>query len=389
MLWDPAMTAYFFGDYHPMHPSRLEATARLAADLGLFDLPQVTRQSPEVLDDAGLLTVHDAEYVAAVRRISADPSLRIPGTGLDGEETPGFAGVHEAAARLAGGSLQAAEAILEGTAQHAVNFGGGMHHAHRDHSSGFCVYNDCAVGIRHLLDHGVGRVAYIDIDAHHGDGTQAIFWDDPRVMTISLHETGMSLFPGTGFANESGPEGDAAGTAVNVALPTRTGDAEWLRAFHAVVPQLVRAFAPEVIVSQHGCDSHFKDDMTHLRLSVDAQREAALSIADLAAELAEDRWIATGGGGYNALDAVPRSWTHLIGIAAGRYLDPATPTPPSWRSWLRERYGVRAPELMGDEVDVWWRSWEIGYDPADDLDRTVMVTRKQVFPLWGLDPWYD
>ena len=305
------------------------------------------------------------------------------------QDTPGYEGIHESSARLVGGSYQGAADLLSGSVVHAVNFGGGMHHAAADKASGFCVYNDCAVGIRHLLDHGVGRVAYIDIDAHHGDGTQAIFWDDPRVMTISLHETGMSLFPGTGFANESGPEGEAAGTAVNVALPTRTGDAEWLRAFHAVVPQLVRAFAPEVIVSQHGCDSHFKDDMTHLRLSVDAQREAALSIADLAAELTEDRWIATGGGGYNALDAVPRSWTHLIGIAAGRYLDPATPTPPSWRSWLRERYGVRAPELMGDEVDVWWRSWEIGYDPADDLDRTVMVTRKQVFPLWGLDPWYD
>lgn len=389
MLWDPSMMQYFFGDYHPMHPSRLDATARLAQDLGLFDLPQVTVQAPEVVGEDVLLTAHDASYVDAVKRISADPSLKIPGTGLDGEDTPGFAGIHEASARLAGGSLQAAAAVLEGSALHAVNFGGGMHHAHRDHASGFCVYNDCAVGIQYLLDHGCERVAYIDVDAHHGDGTQSIFWDDPRVMTLSLHETGMSLFPGTGFANETGPEGKAAGTAVNVALPTTVGDAAWLRAFHAVVPPLVRAFDPQIIVSQHGCDSHYRDDMTHMRLSVDAQREAALSIADLASEVCEDRWIATGGGGYNALNAVPRSWAHLIGIAAGHLVEPSQPTPESWRRYLEEKYGARAPELMGDEADVWWRSWEIGFDPADELDRTVMVTRKEVFPLWGLDPWFD
>lgn len=389
VLWDPDMTAYNFGDHHPMHPSRLDATARLARELGLFDLPQVALEAPEVASDDVLLRAHTSEYVDAVHRISENPELRIEGTGLDGEDTPAFAGIHEASARLAGGSWQAAAAVVEDRVRHAVNFGGGMHHAHADHASGFCVYNDCAIGIHYLLEHGFDRIVYIDVDAHHGDGTQSIFWDDPRVMTISLHETGMSLFPGTGFANESGPSGEAAGTAVNVALPTTSGDAAWLRAFHAIVPPLVRAFEPQIIVSQHGCDSHYKDDMTHLRLSVDGQREAALSIADLAAEVCEDRWIATGGGGYNALDAVPRSWTHLIAVAAGQPLDPATPTPQAWRDYLREKYGSRAPELMGDEADVWWRSWEVGFDPADALDRTVMVTRKEVFPLWGLDPWYD
>ncbi|MDN5606337.1 MAG: acetoin utilization protein AcuC, partial [Kocuria sp.] len=278
------MTAYFFGDYHPMHPGRLDATAHLAQDLGLFGLSHVTVEKPEAADEAALLTAHSQQYVDIVKAVSENPALKVPGSGLDGEETPGFAGVHEAASKLAGGTLRAAAAVRDQEVARAINFGGGMHHAHRDHASGFCVYNDCAVGIQYLLDHGVEKVLYIDIDAHHGDGTQSIFWDDPRVLTISLHETGMSLFPGTGFAAETGPEGAADGTAVNVALPTTVADADWLRAFHAVVPQLARAFEPEIIVSQHGCDSHFKDDMTHMRLSVDAQREAALSIADLANE---------------------------------------------------------------------------------------------------------
>jgi acetoin utilization deacetylase AcuC-like enzyme len=262
VVWDAAMTAYNFGPGHPMAPERLDLTARLASSLGLLDLAHVTLSAPDVADDGELTTVHSPDFVAAVRQASDNPAAADESYGLGTEDDPAFAGMHEAAARLAGGSLLAASSILDGSAVRAVNFGGGLHHASRDRASGFCVYNDAALAVRKLLDGGVQRVAYIDVDAHHGDGTQSIFWDDPRVLTISLHETGMSLFPGTGFANEiGGPE--ALGSAVNVALPAGTGDAGWLRAFHAVVPQLVGAFAPEVIVSQHGCDSHRLDPLTH------------------------------------------------------------------------------------------------------------------------------
>lgn len=389
LVWGPEMTQYYFGPAHPMHPARLDATARLVQELGLFDLPHVTTVRPEVAPDSALLTVHTPDYVETVRAVGQDPSRATAESGLAGEETPGFRGIHEASARLVGGTLQAATALAEGSTVRAVNFGGGMHHAHADHASGFCVYNDCAVGIQYLLDHGFQRILYVDVDAHHGDGTQSIFWDDPRVMTISLHETGMSLFPGTGYANESGPEGEAAGTAVNVALPTTVADSAWLRAFHAVVPQLARAFAPQVIVSQHGCDGHFRDDLTHMRISTNCQREAALAMADLANELCEDRWIATGGGGYNVLDVVPRAWAQLVGVATGRPVAPGTPAPSAWRDYIREKYGQEAPELLDDEAETWWRSWEVGYDPGDNLDRTVLATRKAVFPLWGLDPWFD
>ncbi|MEO5779045.1 MULTISPECIES: acetoin utilization protein AcuC [Arthrobacter] len=392
VVWDPAMTAYNFGHGHPMAPERMELTARLAGSLGLLDLAGVSVAAPDVATDEDLCAVHTPEYVAAVRRVSDDPGIPDLVRGLGTEDDPAFAGMHEASARLAGGSLLAAAAILDGSAVRAVNFGGGMHHAAADHASGFCIYNDSALAIQRLLDGGVARVAYIDIDAHHGDGTQNIFWDDPRVLTISLHESGMTLFPGTGFANEIGGP-NALGSAVNVALPAGTGDAGWLRAFHAVVPQLVGAFLPEVIVSQHGCDSHRLDPLTHLNISVDGQREAATVIGNLAARYCDNRWLSTGGGGYNVISVVPRSWCHLIAIAAGRPVPLRTPVPEEWRAYVHEKYsvthGAEAPRLMGDDVDLWWRSWEVGFDPNDGVDRTVMATRKEIFPLYGLDPWFD
>jgi acetoin utilization protein AcuC len=392
VVWAPAMTAYNFGHSHPMAPERMELTAKLAGSLGLLDLDHVTVAAPDVAADAELCAVHSPEFVAAVRRVSENPDIPDHARGLGTEDDPAFAGMHEASARLAGGSLLAAAAILDGSAVRAVNFGGGMHHASRDRASGFCIYNDAALAVQRLLDGGVQRVAYVDVDAHHGDGTQSIFWDDPRVLTISLHESGLTLFPGTGFANEIGGP-NAQGSAVNVALPAGTADAGWLRAFHAVVPQLIGAFEPEVIVSQHGCDSHRLDPLAHLNISVDGQREAATAIGNLAARYCENRWISTGGGGYNVVSVVPRAWSHLIAIAAGRPVPLRTPVPEEWRRYVNDKYGakfgVEPPEAMGDDVDLWWRSWEVGFDPNDEVDRTIMATRKEVFPLHGLDPWFD
>lgn len=388
VAWDQSMTAYDFGPGHPMSPARLDLTARMVESLGLLELPHVDVAAPEVATDVELHTVHSQDFVAAVRAVSAEPALVDIAHGLGTEDDPAFAGMHDAAARLAGGSLLGADAVLAGTALRAVNFGGGMHHAARDRASGFCIYNDAALAIARLLDGGLSRIVYIDIDAHHGDGTESIFWNDPRVLTISVHESGMTLFPGTGFANELGGP-DAAGSAVNVALPAGTGDAGWLRAFHAVVPQLVGAFAPDVIVSQHGCDSHGTDPLTHLNISIDAQREAATAIAGLADRYCAGRWIATGGGGYNVTGVVPRAWGHLVAICAGRPVPLRTPVPATWRAYVAEKFGTETPEFMGDDVELWWRSWEVGFDPNDPVDRTVMATRKAVFPLHGLDPWFD
>jgi acetoin utilization protein AcuC len=252
-------------------------------------------------------------------------------------------------------------------------------------ASGFCVYNDVALAIRTLRDAGAQRVAYVDVDVHHGDGVESIFWDDPRVLTISLHETGQFLFPGTGFSNDVGGDG-AEGSAVNVALPPGTSDAGWLRAFHAVVPDLVREFAPDVLVTQQGCDSHADDPLAHLMLSVDGQRAAYLALHDLAHEVAGGRWVATGGGGYALVGVVPRAWTHLLAAVAGSPLDPATPTPEPWRAHVRERLGAEAPLVMTDGRSAAYRDWREGYDPDAWLDREVNATRTAVFPLHGLDP---
>ncbi len=293
--------------------------------------------------------------------------------------------MHEATAHVVGATVEAFRQVWDGESLHAANITGGLHHAMRDRASGFCIYNDVAVGIASLLDRGAKRVAYVDVDVHHGDGVEAIFWNDPRVLTVSLHETGRMLFPGTGFpADVGGP--DARGSSVNVALPPGTGDAGWLRAFHAVVPPVLREFAPEVLVTQHGCDSHADDPLAHLMLTVDGQRATYLALHDLAHEVAGGRWVVTGGGGYSLVDVVPRAWTHLLAVLSGVPLDQEVETPESWRAYVRERIGVGAPHRMTDGRRPAYRDWDDGYDPETALDRAIQATRMETFPLHGLDP---
>jgi acetoin utilization protein AcuC len=293
--------------------------------------------------------------------------------------------MHLASAHVVGASLEACRQVWSGESLHSVNIAGGLHHAMPDRASGFCIYNDVAVGITQLLADGAERVAYVDIDVHHGDGVEKIFWDDPRVLTISLHETGQMLFPGTGFPTDTGGEG-AEGSAVNVALPPGTADAGWLRAFHAVVPPLLREFRPDVLVTQHGCDSHMNDPLAHMMLSVDGQRAAYVALHELAHEVAGGRWVVTGGGGYSVVDVVPRAWTHLIAIAAGHPLEPTLATPPAWRAYVEEVLGATAPHRMTDGRTPAYRDWSAGYDPDAWLDRAIHATRMEIFPLHGLDP---
>jgi len=388
LVWDESFTAYDFGPGHPMSPVRLDLTARLVRDLGLLAHAGVHVTGADPAGDDVLETVHDPAYVAAVRAASLPPAPEAPEHGLGTDDVPVFAGMHDASARIVAGTLDAARAVWSGQAAHGVNFTGGMHHAMPARASGFCVYNDAAVAIRDLLASGAERVAYVDVDVHHGDGVERVFWDDPRVMTISLHETGRVLFPGTGYPTDiGGPR--AAGNAVNVALPPGTSDAAWLRAFHAVVPPLVRSFAPQLLLTQHGCDSHVLDPLAHLALSVDCQRESYRVLHDLAHETAGGRWVAVGGGGYEVVDVVPRAWSHLVALAAHQPVDPASEVPQGWRDYVLERFGRRAPQRMTDGADLGYRPWATGHDPEDAVDRAVMATRKAVFPLHGLDPWFD
>ncbi|GAB2871758.1 acetoin utilization protein AcuC [Myroides odoratimimus subsp. xuanwuensis] len=383
-MFDQSLTEYDFGPTHPMSPVRVDLTMRLAAALGvtgpggvrLVDAPMATAEQ--------IATVHDPSLIAALEHCGKHGGVDFQ-HGLGSDDNPVFQDMHVAGAHVVGATLEAFRQVWSGESQHSASIAGGLHHAMRDRSSGFCLYNDIAVGIQYLLDQGAERVAYVDVDVHHGDGVEKIFWDDPRVLTISLHETGQMLFPGTGFPQDLGG-GDAHGTAVNVALPPGTSDAGWLRAFHAVVPPLLQEFKPEVLVTQHGCDSHIEDPLAHLMLTVDGQRATYLALHDLAHEVAGGRWVATGGGGYAIVDVVPRAWTHLLAIVGGRPLDPHTETPLEWREHVATTLGRTAPHRMTDGRTPAYRSWVDGYDPETWLDRAIHATRTQVFPLHGLDP---
>jgi acetoin utilization protein AcuC len=386
--WDDALTSYDFGPGHPLAPVRVELTMALARGLGVFDAPGVALAPVARAGDDVLEYVHAPEYIAAVKGADAGlPDAQYFGLGTG--DNPVFPGMHEASALIAGASVAAAQAVWSGAAGHAANIAGGLHHAMRARASGFCVYNDAAISIARLLRLGAERVVYVDVDAHHGDGVQAAFYDDPRVLTISLHQDPRTLFPGTGTPQESGGP-DAAGGSVNVPLPPGTRDAQWLRAFDAVVPPLVRAFAPQVLVSQHGCDSHRLDPLTGLALSVDGQRGAAERVHRLAHEHAGGRWVLLGGGGYALVEVVPRTWTHLLAEAAHRPIPPQTATPQDWRDEVARRTGRRAPETMTDAggpgaaapLPAAARSW----NESDPVDRSILATRRAVFPHHGLDP---
>ena len=403
MLWDDVFSEYDFGPTHPLRPLRLELTMALARQLGVLDLADV--RAPQAASDDLLELVHDPLYIQAVRH---QPSMR---WGLGSEDNPIFPRMHEVSALVTGASVDAARAVWEGTHEHAVNLSGGLHHAMRDRASGFCVYDDPAVAIAWLLAAGAQKVAYVDVDVHHGDGVQAAFWGDPRVLTISLHESGLTLFPGTGFPEE------ADGTCINVALPAGTDDARWLRAFDAVVPAAVRAFGPQVLVTQHGCDTHALDPLAHLAMTVDGQRAAYAALHALAHEVCGGRWVALGGGGYEPVQVVPRAWTHLLAEATGATL--ATDTPPDWQALARERGGERAPVSLSDggngdfspygpDLPYGWEGGGLdhpgggldhpggglehpgGLDRSDRLGRAVdaaiAATRAATFPALGLTP---
>ncbi|CAM5582935.1 Acetoin utilization protein AcuC OS=Streptomyces tendae OX=1932 GN=GUR47_18620 PE=3 SV=1 [Streptomyces tendae] len=303
LMWDEAVTGYDFGPEHPMDPVRLALTRSLVGALGLDREAEVVAARPA--GESTLRLVHRQDYIDAVKAASADPGAADGSYGLGTVDDPAFARMHEVSALIAGQSVGAAEAVWRGDALHAVNFAGGLHHAMPGAASGFCVYNDAALAIARLLELGAERVAYVDVDVHHGDGVQAAFWEDPRVLTVSLHEHPATLFPQTGWPEETGAD-SAEGSAVNVALPAGTGDAGWLRAFHAVVPEVLAEFRPQVLVTQHGADTHFEDPLAHLAVSLDAQRAVQVACHELAHEYAGGRWVALGGGGYAVVDVVPR-----------------------------------------------------------------------------------
>jgi acetoin utilization protein AcuC len=347
LVFGPRSLDYDFGPSHPLTPRRfgpgIDLLRALGAEPGL---------APEPASDEELRWSHTAGYISTVRELSeaaGHGGWLDPDAGFSsGGDNPPFAGLHEAAASVAGGSLRAMEAILRGDVEHAFHPGGGLHHAMPSRASGFCIYDDPALAIARARRDGL-RVLYVDLDVHHGDGVEAIHAADPGVLTVSFHEDGRYLFPGTGFAEVVG-DGGAAGTVVNVPLPPDTGDGVWLDAVTTLLPPLAAAFEPDVVVSQHGADSHEWDPLAHLRNTTTAMGAAARLVHDLAHEHASGRWLATGGGGYDVYRVVPRTWA-LVWLAAA-HRDAPDATPQEWRErWSAdaERFGqAPMPETFVD-----------------------------------------
>jgi acetoin utilization protein AcuC len=343
-----ALGDYDLGADHPLSPLTRELAVGLIRAYGLLDRPDVELIDPQPISDALIEEVHDPAYVAMVKRYADNPmeatSLDAMAWGLAAwGDTPPFAGMHEAARDVCSASVTAALAVWNGQVDQVFCPGGGLHHALKAKANGFCTYNDPAIAIQAMLDAGAERIAYVDVDVHHGDGTQFLFYDDPRVLTCSVHESGRFLFPGTGEIAERG-EGEGLGTSINIPLPPYAGSGPYLRAVTEVIVPAVMAFGPQVLVTQNGVDPHHQDPLAHLQVTMDAFPTLWATLRNLARDAAGGRWVALGGGGYN-VDVLPRAWALLFADMVGAEL--ADELPSAWHAQAEERTNrALTPRLM-------------------------------------------
>lgn len=372
----PEARIYDHGPQHPLRPQRVLYTWELIRACGLLERPNVETLGCAAATDDEIALVHTREFIDATRRAGWGEEGPWGRYGYGPGDNPIFPKMHEAGAIVVGASLAAAEAVLSGHLEHAFNAAGGLHHAMPSRASGFCVYDDPAVAIAWMLEHGAERIAYVDVDVHHGDGVQAAFYTDPRVLTISIHESGEYLFPGTGFVSERGA-GTAEGTKVNVPLSPGTGDEAWLGAFREIVPPLVRRWKPDVLVTQLGCDTHHTDPLAHLQLTTRAYREAAKMLHELAHGAAGGRWVATGGGGYQWARVVPRAWTLYFAEMADTVLP--DDVPEAFLESVEFETRTPVPTTFSEEA----RPERL---PDPEVEEVVRLVRQTVFPGLGLQP---
>ncbi len=370
VVYSDEVWRYEMSASHPLRPVRWKRAFDLIAAAGLTKAPNVSIIPPRPATDDEIKLGHSADYLSAVKAMSSGlNSPAGPSHGFGPGDNPVYGGMYEANALTSGGTMVAAQAIADGSTDVAFNFAGGhQHHAMSDRASGFGVFNDTVMAARWLANQGM-RVAYIDIDCHHGDGVQASFYGSQEVLTISLHESGQFLFPGTGNVKESGRDA-GHGYSVNVPLAPHTSDAAYLDAFEAVVPPLVKAFKPDVVFTQLGVDTHFLDPITHLQLTVQGHAAVVRRLRELAAE--NGRWLAVGGGGYD-LGAVARAWTVDLAIMAGVTLSadlpalvPESPSVTTYADDLEPTEGL---------VEMQVRNFN---------ERSVAQVHEEIFPHFGL-----
>ena len=368
-IYDDVLSRHALRSDHPMRPVRLRYTYELLQQYSAFDHPDAVLQNPRLATDQELLWLHTAEYLTAVKALSSDDAGNIDavrfGFSTQGDN-PVYPNMFEAAALSTGASLVAAEMVSSKTVDAAFNISGGLHHAGPNQASGFCVFNDPALAVHYFLSQG-HRVAYVDIDAHHGDGVQEAFYNDERVLTISIHESGQWLFPGTGSVAEIG-EGPGRGFSVNIPLYPYTSDDDYIDAFGQVVPPLVAAFAPDILVTQLGIDSYYNDPLTHLQVTTEGYIEAVRQLAGLRLP-----WLALGGGGYD-VSAVPRAWALVYGVMLGAEWPDQLPM-----AFSKEHRVSRLRDQLRPEIPP-----EIKIDGRRYMEDVVGAIRQNIFPLHGI-----
>ncbi len=366
-VYDDALSRPVLSEEHPLKSVRLRYTFELLDAYGVFDSPDAMLVAPRAVTEEEVLRFHTRPYLECLKRVSrGDYSMGPAAFGFGPGDNPIFEGMYEAAALSAGASMRAVELLLTGALDRAFSLSGGLHHAMPGSASGFCVFNDPVLAIKGLLDHGM-KVAYVDIDCHHGDGVQHAFYDTDAVLTISVHESGAFLFPGTGSTHETGT-GKGRGYSVNLPLYPYTGDEVYLWAFRQVVPPLLAAFAPDVIATQLGIDSHFRDPITHLALTVQGFGQAVGELSGAA-----PKWLAMGGGGYDA-QAVARAWTTAYAIMLGRELPDEIPEQ------YRREHGVSTLSDRDGPPDI-----EAAQDDARRFaEAGILALQRDVFPAHGL-----
>jgi len=344
IVYSETFQQYDFGPTHPLKPTRLKLTYELMKAIGLLSAQNVKVIPPREATREDLLLFHEEEYLRFVKQMSEI------GTGyLDMGDTPVFKGCYEASALAAGASLTAVDSVMSGQVTHAINIAGGLHHAHPDRASGFCIFNDPAISIAYLKkNYGLERILYLDVDAHHGDGVMYGFYSDPAVLDIDFHEDGHHLFPGTGFAKEVGAD-KAVGLKVNVPLSPFAGDDTYLELFEKIVPAAVAKYHPQMLLLQCGADSHANDLLAHLQITTKTYRKVVEAVHSMAHEMANGHLVIFGGGGYNIAN-VARTWTAATCVLAN--FESPKVTPPGWRKMFEALVGERAPESMSSDGEA-------------------------------------
>lgn len=345
-IYSKDLLKYRFHDEHPFNQLRLIMTVDLLKQTGALKDEHIV--PARIATDEELLLVHDKEYIEAVKLAEAGElsDVAAENFGLGTEDTPIFPNMHEASAFLVGGTLTAVDQVMSGKTKQALNLGGGLHHGFRGKASGFCIYNDSSVAIKYLIERYNVRVLYIDTDAHHGDGVQWTFYDNPEVCTFSIHETGRYLFPGTGNVNERGV-GDGYGYSFNIPLDAFTEDESWIKSYRTALLEIAEFFKPDIILTQNGVDAHYLDPLTHLSTTMKTFREIPRLAREIANKYCDGRWIAVGGGGYDIWRVVPRAWSFIWFEMTEKYNFDG-PLPQHWLDKWQKEAPVELPKYWDD-----------------------------------------